>query len=103
MNNKKLYRSSENKVISGTIGGVAEYFDIDATLLRLGFVLIALITGVFPAVIAYIIAVFVVPPKPKVEMKDASFTEAPKAEATKEEVKQETTQEAKAEETVENK
>lgn len=75
--NKKLYRSSENKIVAGILGGVAEYFDIDPTLLRLAFVLLVVITGFFPGVVLYIIAIFIVPPKPKTETKEASFTEAP--------------------------
>ena len=37
MEMKKLYRSETNKMIAGVCGGIAEYFDIDATLVRLGF------------------------------------------------------------------
>ncbi len=60
---KRLYRSSTDKVIAGVIGGIAEYFNIDSTLLRLGVVFAFLITGVFPGVIFYIIAAFMVPTK----------------------------------------
>ena len=34
--NKRLYRSNESKVITGVCSGIAEYFDIDPTLIRLG-------------------------------------------------------------------
>ena len=34
--NKRLYRSNESKVLAGVCGGIAEYFDIDPTLIRLG-------------------------------------------------------------------
>ena len=37
--NKKLYKSNENKMIEGVCGGIAEFFGIDATLVRLGWVL----------------------------------------------------------------
>lgn len=60
---KKLYRSKENRVLAGVLGGVAEYFEIDAVLPRLMFTLITLATGVVPAVIVYIVAVIVVPEK----------------------------------------
>lgn len=62
---KKLYRSNKNKVWAGIIGGVGEYFDIDPVILRLLWLLIAVFTGFFPALIAYIIAIFIVPKKPK--------------------------------------
>ena len=61
---KKLYRSDTNKILAGIIGGIGEYFDIDPTILRLGYVLLAIATGIAPALIAYAIAVIVVPKKP---------------------------------------
>ena len=60
---KKLYRSEDHKAIAGILGGVAEYFQIDPVLPRLMFVLITLATGVFPAVIVYIIGWIVIPLK----------------------------------------
>jgi phage shock protein C len=43
--NRRLYRSSRERVISGVAGGVAEYFDIDPSIVRIAWVLLALITG----------------------------------------------------------
>jgi phage shock protein C len=37
---KKLYKSKNDKVISGLIGGLGEYFDVDPVLIRLGFVVV---------------------------------------------------------------
>jgi phage shock protein C len=62
---KKLYRSSTNKIIGGIIGGIGEYFDIDPTILRLAYILIAIITHIIPLVILYIIALFIVPKRPQ--------------------------------------
>ena len=39
---KRLYKSNENKMIDGVCGGIAEYFNMDPTLVRLGWVLFAL-------------------------------------------------------------
>lgn len=61
---KRLYRSSDNKVFAGILGGLGEYFDVDPVLLRLGFVFLLLATAVIPGVIAYAAAVFIVPHKP---------------------------------------
>jgi phage shock protein C len=61
---KRLYKSNEDKIFAGVIGGIAEYFDMDPTILRLLYILIAVLTGLMPAVIGYIIAVLVVPKKP---------------------------------------
>ena len=60
---KKLYRSKENRVWKGVLGGFGEYYTIDPTLLRVLFVIFVIITGVFPGVIAYIIAIFMIPSK----------------------------------------
>jgi phage shock protein C len=61
---KKLYKSKNDKVLSGLIGGLGEYFDVDPVLIRLGFVVVVFITGFFPGVIAYIIGVLIVPNHP---------------------------------------
>ncbi len=61
---KKLYKSENNKVISGVLGGLGEYFDIDPTLVRLAYLFVAIITAVIPAFLAYIVAVLIVPNRP---------------------------------------
>lgn len=61
---KKLYKSNTDKVFAGVIGGLGEYFDVDATILRLGYIVFAVITALVPAIIGYIIAVIIVPSKP---------------------------------------
>jgi phage shock protein C len=63
---KKLYRSREHRVISGVLGGLGEYFNIDPVILRLLYVLITVATGGVPGVIAYLIAIFVVPEAPAI-------------------------------------
>lgn len=59
---KKLYRSTENKVIAGVCGGIADYFDIDPTLVRLAWVLFCVLGG--SGVLAYIIAALIIPEHP---------------------------------------
>ncbi|RLC31673.1 PspC domain-containing protein [Candidatus Woesebacteria bacterium] len=61
---KKLYRSSENKILAGIIGGLGEYFDIDPTVLRLGWLFVFVFTGIFPGLLAYFVAILIVPKKP---------------------------------------
>lgn len=61
---KKLYKSNTDKVFAGVIGGIGEYFDIDPTILRLAYILLAVLTALVPAIIGYIIASLVVPKKP---------------------------------------
>ena len=59
---KRLYRSREERMISGVCGGIAEYFEMDPTIIRLIFVLLALAGG--PGLIAYIVLAIVIPEKP---------------------------------------
>jgi phage shock protein C len=58
---KKLYRSTTNRKIAGVCGGLGEMLDADPTLVRLATVVIALATGLFPFLIGYIIAWWIVP------------------------------------------
>jgi phage shock protein C len=61
---KRLYRSESNKVFGGVLGGLGEYFGVDPVILRLGYVLITIFTGVAPGIIVYLIALLIVPAKP---------------------------------------
>lgn len=62
-NNKKLYRYVEGRIFAGVLMGFAKYFSVDVTMLRVLFVLLVLITGFFPGIVAYIIAIFIMPIK----------------------------------------
>lgn len=64
-NVKKLYRSDKDKTIAGIVGGLGEYFEIDPTVLRLMVLFFIFITGVVPGVIAYVIALLIVPKRPQ--------------------------------------
>ena len=57
---KRLTKSPDRK-LSGVLGGIADYFEVDPTLLRLIFVVVTLFTGVFPCIILYIVAAVIVP------------------------------------------
>ena len=59
---KKLYRSRENAMINGFCAGLAEYFDIDPSLVRLIFVVLVAAGGA--SLLAYIAAWIIVPQKP---------------------------------------
>lgn len=59
---KRLYRSRDNKIVFGILGGLGEYFQVDPTVLRLVYVVLLLVTAVFPLSLAYLIAWFIVPP-----------------------------------------
>lgn len=59
---KRLYRNENEKMIAGVCSGIAEYFDIDPTLIRLAWVLFCALGG--SGIIAYIIAAIIIPAKP---------------------------------------
>ncbi|QUL97639.1 MAG: PspC domain-containing protein [Candidatus Fermentithermobacillus carboniphilus] len=61
---KKLYRSRTKKMIAGVCGGIAEYLNIDETVVRLGVALATVMTGIFPGVILYFIAAIIMPERP---------------------------------------
>lgn len=61
METKKLYRSNTNKVFAGICGGLGEYFGIDPVPLRLVWLLVVIFSGVVPGLIAYILAIFIIP------------------------------------------
>jgi phage shock protein PspC (stress-responsive transcriptional regulator) len=58
---KKLYRSGTNKKIAGICGGLGELTDTDPTIIRLVVVVLGLATGVFPFLIGYLVAWWIVP------------------------------------------
>ncbi len=61
--NKRLYKSATDKKLDGVCAGIAEYFDVDPTLIRLLWVLGTIFVGA--GIIAYIIAAFIMPRKPE--------------------------------------
>ncbi len=65
---KKLYRSSSDKIIAGVCGGLAEYFNIDSTLIRILFVALTLVDGF--GLLLYIIMALIVPKDKKNNPKD---------------------------------
>ena len=59
---RKLYRAEEGKMIAGVCAGLAEYFAIDPTLVRLAWVLFCALGG--SGVLAYIVAAIIIPNGP---------------------------------------
>ncbi len=58
---KTLRRSRINKTVLGVCGGLGEYFDIDPVLVRVIWVLLSILSGFFPGLIAYILIALVMP------------------------------------------
>ncbi|MDD7651313.1 MAG: PspC domain-containing protein [Firmicutes bacterium] len=59
---KKLYKSNVNVMIDGVCGGIAEYFGVDPTLVRLGWAVFCAMGG--SGILAYIIAAVIIPRRP---------------------------------------
>lgn len=61
---KHLYKSNENRVIAGVCGGIADFFGIDPTIIRIICIVLFLITAVVPIVFLYFAAAIIIPNKP---------------------------------------
>ncbi|MDR1779409.1 MAG: PspC domain-containing protein [Tannerella sp.] len=59
---KRLYRSDTDKMLGGVCGGIAEYFDLDPTLVRVGYILLSVFTA-FSGVLAYFVLWIIMPNK----------------------------------------
>jgi phage shock protein C len=94
---KKLYRSREDSKIAGVCGGIAEYFNVDSTIIRLLAILTIFFGG--GGIIAYIIAWIIIPLKPVEEELSSDNQSSP----TGEESHSETTVDAEIIEDSENK
>ncbi len=59
---KRLYRARDERMVAGVCGGIAKYFNVDPTLVRLLFVIAAFAAG--PGLLAYIVLAIIVPEEP---------------------------------------
>lgn len=59
--NKKLYKSTNNKMLSGVCAGFADFIGIDPTIVRVIYALVSFFTGGFPGVIIYIMLAIIIP------------------------------------------
>lgn len=60
---QRLYRSRKDRKIAGVCGGIAEYFDIDSTIVRI-IALVLILAGIAPAVLAYLLLWVILPENP---------------------------------------
>ena len=70
---KKLYRIEAGKKMSGVCTGLAVYFNVDVTLVRLIWVIATFATGLMMGLILYVACIFIIPEEPKVI--DAQYNE----------------------------
>ena len=64
MNGKRLYRSESSRMLCGVCAGIAEYFNLDPTLIRLAWALFCILGG--SGELAYILAAIITPPESRV-------------------------------------
>lgn len=57
---RRLTRSSD-KLIAGVCAGIAEYLDLDVTLVRVGYLLLSVLSAAFPGILIYVILWIVMP------------------------------------------
>ena len=58
---ERLHKSATNRMVAGVLGGFAERYGIDATVLRIIFAVLAVVTAGFPMVVLYAIAALIMP------------------------------------------
>lgn len=74
---KRIFRSRNDSVISGVCGGIAEYFVVDPSLVRIAVVILTLATGGL-GIIAYLVCALVIPLRPIGEEPSSGFAETGK-------------------------
>jgi len=60
---KKLTRSTTDRKLLGVCGGLAEYFDVDPTLTRVGMLALTIFTGIIPGLVLYFCMALIIPDK----------------------------------------
>ena len=61
LKNKTLTRSKTNRTLTGVLGGIGEYFEVDPVLLRVVFVILTAFSGFVPGVVAYALMAVIMP------------------------------------------
>jgi phage shock protein C len=64
MAKKKLVRSA-NRVLAGVCGGIADYLDIDPTVVRVVYAALSIFTTGFPGLLLYLVMLLIIPPRTK--------------------------------------
>ena len=58
---RPLHRSTKNSMIAGVLGGLAEYFDLDPTMVRVVYVVVSLLSVAFPGILVYLALWMIIP------------------------------------------
>lgn len=60
---KKLHRSDNSKVASGVFGGLGEWMEVSPGILRVGYIVLMVLTGILPGLLLYFAAHYLIPKK----------------------------------------
>lgn len=60
-NTRLLRRTSQDKMIAGVMGGIAQHFGLDSNLLRVVFVIASILSAAFPGILVYLVLWLVIP------------------------------------------
>ena len=55
---KKLYKSKHSRMVSGVFGGLGEWMEVNPNILRVGYIILAIVTSLGSAILVYILAHF---------------------------------------------
>lgn len=58
---RRLYKNTDKKMVSGVLAGFADYFNVDVTVIRIAYVIVSLISEGFPGLLLYIVLAIVMP------------------------------------------
>jgi phage shock protein C len=58
---RPLHRSTKDTMIAGVLGGLAEYFELDPTMVRVVYVLVSILSVAFPGILVYIALWMIIP------------------------------------------
>lgn len=72
---KRLYRSKSERSVAGVCGGIAQFFNIDPTLVRILWVIISVFSASVPGLFIYIICALIIPEEPDGVDSTAYYTE----------------------------
>ncbi len=72
---RKVYLSRTDRKFAGVLGGFAEAYNVDSTIVRLTYIFIMLVTGFFASVIVYLLAWWVLPERPAKKVEDSAWSQ----------------------------
>ncbi|WP_295746519.1 PspC domain-containing protein [uncultured Limosilactobacillus sp.] len=61
---RRLYRSSTDRYLTGVLGGFGQYLHIKSSILRVLYVILTAVSGIFPGVLIYLMMALIIPPDP---------------------------------------